>query len=397
MKKVLVDKNGKFLTIENEEKTTNILRDGETSFWNDEIKNFDYNLIEPAIVEIDKNGRTDINQHTANKFIELVKSSRNPYKKYDRIFTNKIFENPRDFKIIKELKCKNCMVMDNDIYKYKIKPQKTQLVISYELSGPCNKKCWYCPQASRDFTNFNFDEILKNLEEGLDLSIDIAKKENRVISGQFLGGEITSWNIDIQEKIADIINSRKCENFNDIMIMTNGYNLNSPVIKKTGAHCLIHETDWINKKFEDTGNPKDIRMIIVTRDTSMEDIKKCIELNPGVKFSWSLDFLSTVRYKEDEQKLWYELKAKFFNKYTGYDLWNDFNSLGECVEWCEFMTEHEDWQFYVYDKTVKPCYGALEEYRINWNELKTYDMNFRCRKNCMPMLWGAWKELWKKD
>lgn len=241
-------------------------------------------MIEPAVVEIDKNGRTDINQHTANKFIELVKSSRNPYKKYDRIFTNKIFENPRDFKIIKELKCKNCMVMDNDIYKYKIKPQKTQLVISYELSGPCNKKCWYCPQASRDFTNFNFDEILKNLEEGLDLSIDIAKKENRVISGQFLGGEITSWNIDIQEKIADIINSRKCENFNDIMIMTNGYNLNSPVIKKTGAHCLIHETDWINKKFEDTGNPKDIRMIIVTRDTSMEDIKKCIELNPGVKF-----------------------------------------------------------------------------------------------------------------
>ena len=396
MGKALIDKNGRLIGVKKENDSPNLLRNGEKATWNSEEEKWIYELNEPATVEINKNGRDDITPHVAKKFIDLVKSSRNPYKPYDRIFTNKIFENPKDFNIIKELKCKNCMVMDENAYEYKIKPKSSQVIISYELSGPCNKKCWYCPQASRDFSKFNFDEILRNLEEGLDLSIEIAKKENRIISGQFLGGEITSWDLSIQEEIANIINSRICENFNDIMIMTNGYNLNSPVIKKTGAHCLIHETDWINKKFEDTGNPKDLRMIIVTRDTSMNDIKRCIELNPDVNFVWSLDFLSTVRYKEDEQKIWYELKAKFFNKYTGYDLWNDFNSLEECVDWCECMTEHEDWQFYIYDKTVKPCYGALDEYRVNWSDFKTYDVNFRCRKNCMPMLWGSWKELCKK-
>ena len=397
MEYAIVDKNGKFIG-----KTTNELiskipmpntfRSDETAIWHD--KKWEIKIEEPAKLVISQDGKLDYSPAVAKKFLDLVNKSRNPEKPYDRIFDNSIFSKMKDPKVIHELKTKNCLINDKK-YELKIAPKTTQVIISYELSGPCNKKCWYCPQRGRDFTTFSFDKVLENLEEGLDLSISVAKKEDRIIAGQFLGGEITSWDIGIQERIAEIINRHKCSNFGDTIIMTNGTNLNSPVIKKTNSACLIHEVEWKGKKFEKTDNPKDKRMIILTREDTMDDVKRCIDLNKDIKFSWSLDFLSIDRYikEKNEIELWKELKQKFFNADTGYNIWERFESLEECTRWCEYMTEHEDWQFYIYDRTIKPCYGCDERYRMPFEKFNTFSMEFKCKKHCMPMLWTAWGEL----
>ena len=165
----------------------------------------------------------------------------------------------------------------------KIKKIHDNFYIEVNLSADyigCNAKCWYCCQGL-NFRKIDLEKttndknIVPTFKKIINKVIELAKKENVKIQFNFLGGELTILNNEIQEEIIKIIDEL-IENGYKVLIFSNGIIKDAPLLH-TKANYLIHETNWKNKVLEKKKNV--IYMIIFTEKDSIEDLKKFKKLN----------------------------------------------------------------------------------------------------------------------
>ena len=233
----------------------------------------------------------------------------------------------------------------------------------------CNAKCWYCAQhQSKRKIISNDKKLIPAIKKTVNRIIELAEKEKvEEIRFNFLGGELTVLDYDIQEKFVEIINELVKKGY-ITKIFSNNLIKDAPLLH-TNANYMFHVIDWKNKKFEKINNVEYI--IVFTEKDDVKDLENSKKMNKDINLTISLNLLASPTFFK-----------KFYNK-EAYSTHKERDRKHK-IYLCRYHNYRAITVAFPYSSEHYIYYGCCGEKKISVDKIDTLNtINLsKCPKAC---------------
>lgn len=194
--------------------------------------------------------------------------------------------------------------------KYRIFDKDNKFFVTPSLvinvTDKCNMKCKYCPEGGENLKNeLSTCDIISVKRLIYVFRNSIKKNEDAIL--RITGGE-PFFDKEVSERTIEILNEARINNYNKIVLCTNGYNFNKIYSNKKYKNILESIKDILILKIS-FDSLKDDTFYEITNTHSMSRIKNNIILASQLKFNIELNIVLT-KYNVHEIMNLYEFATK---------------------------------------------------------------------------------------